>query len=67
MYEEQEIVSLNRENNQTLGADIYITRSMIAALSRISRQHRMRQANNDDDEIEDDQEGSDVDIEAQWT
>ncbi|KAK4518241.1 Transcription initiation factor TFIID subunit 9 [Mucor velutinosus] len=52
MYEEQAIVSLNRENTQTLGTDIYITRNMIAALSRISRVHRLRR-NSDEDEDED--------------
>ncbi|OAC97683.1 hypothetical protein MUCCIDRAFT_116169 [Mucor lusitanicus CBS 277.49] len=56
LYEEQDIVSLNRENNQTVGTDIYITRSMIAALSRISRVHRLRRSDDDDNDEDEDED-----------
>ncbi|KAI8640122.1 WD40-repeat-containing domain protein [Parasitella parasitica] len=56
LYEEQEIVALNHQNNQTLGSDIYITRSMIAALSRIGRRHRLRRHNDDSDNEEEEEE-----------
>lgn len=52
---------MNRENNQTLGTDIYITRGMIAALSRIGRQHRLRRSHNESDEDEDDDDEDDND------
>ncbi|CEP09880.1 hypothetical protein [Parasitella parasitica] len=53
MYEEQEIAASNHQNNQTLGSDIYITRSMIAALSRIGRRYRLRTSDDDDDDDDD--------------
>ncbi|GAN03239.1 hypothetical protein MAM1_0036d02691 [Mucor ambiguus] len=64
LYEEQDIVSLNRENNQTLGTDIYITRSMIAALSRISRVHRLRRSSDDDEDENNDEENDDQDYDS---
>lgn len=56
LYEEQDIVSSNLENNQTLGTDIYITRSMFAALSRISRVQRLRRSENEEEEGDDDED-----------
>lgn len=45
MYEKDDIVTTNRENNTSIGTDIYLTRSMIAALSRISRLNQLRVLN----------------------
>lgn len=59
LYEEQDIVSSNLENNQTLGTDIYITRSMFAALSRISRVQRLRRSENDNEEEEEEEDDDD--------
>ncbi|KAL9546674.1 hypothetical protein MBANPS3_006542 [Mucor bainieri] len=61
LYEEQDIVSLNQENNQTLGTDLYITRSMIAALSRISRVHRLRTRSDDDEDEDEENDDEDYD------
>lgn len=46
MHNQQEIISTNRESNSGIDSDIYITRSMIAALSRIGRRHRIRVLSN---------------------
>lgn len=45
MHDQQSIISTNRESNSNIDSDIYITRSMVAALSRIGR-HRIRVLNN---------------------
>jgi hypothetical protein len=39
MHNREAIIATNQENN--LDSDIYITRSMIAALTRIGRRHRI--------------------------
>lgn len=54
LYEEEEIVSSNRESNRNIGDDIYMTRSMYAAFLRMERQRRLLVVNGilDDEEAE---------------
>lgn len=42
MYDKEDIVNTNRENNVSVGSDMYLSRSMIAALSRINRLNQLR-------------------------
>ncbi|KAI8888723.1 WD40 repeat-like protein [Backusella circina FSU 941] len=68
LFEEEELVARNRENNINLGDEMYITRSMIAALSRLERRYsrRRRERNlllgiEDGDEEDDDDDTSSFD------
>lgn len=46
LYDQEEIVSTNRENNRSIGDDIYMTRSVYAAFLRMERQRRLLAINN---------------------
>ncbi|KAI9264648.1 WD40-repeat-containing domain protein [Helicostylum pulchrum] len=54
LYDEEEIVSSNRESNRSIGDDIYMTRSVYAAFLRMERQRRLLVVNGilDDEEAE---------------
>ncbi|KAI7907014.1 WD40-repeat-containing domain protein [Cokeromyces recurvatus] len=66
MYDIQRIVENNNENNESIEENIYITRSMIASLSRWGRARRMRRLNHNQETYrglsEDNDEENDDDL-----
>ncbi|KAG2232336.1 hypothetical protein INT48_002285 [Thamnidium elegans] len=52
LYDEEDIVSSNRESNRSIGDDVYMTRSVYAAFLRMERQRRLLVVNGILDEEE---------------